>query len=100
MVGDAIQSYLMNYYLRFDTDCVRRTIRQLRGKDPVTAHVNTIMDYTFYWFKSVLDFYQYTGDIRFVQRDIPRMQTLMQYVSRQTQSRGDGRGKGRRLDIR
>ena len=47
--GDAIQSYLMNYYLRFDTECVKRTIRQLRGKDPVTAHVNTIMDYTFYW---------------------------------------------------
>ena len=49
--GDAIQSYLMNYYLRFDTECVKRTIRQLRGKDPVTAHINTIMDYTFYWFK-------------------------------------------------
>ena len=53
--GDAIQSYLMNYYLRFDTECVKRTIRQLRGKDPGTAHVNTFMDYTFYWFKSVLD---------------------------------------------
>ena len=34
--GDAIQSYLMNYYLRFDTECVKRTIRQLRGKDPVS----------------------------------------------------------------
>ena len=63
--GDAIQSYLMNFYLRFDSDCVRRTIRQLRGKDPVTAHINTIMDYTFYWFKSVYDFYIYTGDIAF-----------------------------------
>ena len=64
--GDAIQSYLMNYYLRFDTECVKRTIRQLRGKDPVTAHVNTIMDYTFYWFKSILDYYQYSGDVDFV----------------------------------
>lgn len=78
--GDAIQSYLMNYYLRFDSDCVRRTIRQLRGKDPVTAHINTIMDYTFYWFKSVLDFYQYTGDISFVREIYPKMQTLMKYV--------------------
>lgn len=64
--GDAIQSYLMNYYLRFDTECVKRTIRQLRGKDPVTAHVNTIMDYTFYWFKSIYDYYLYTADIAFV----------------------------------
>ena len=91
--GDAIQSYLMNYYLRFDTDCVRRTIRQLRGKDPVTAHVNTIMDYTFYWFKSVLDFYQYTGDIRFVREIYPRMQTLMQYVIGRLNPEGMAEGK-------
>lgn len=78
--GDAIQSYLMNYYLRFDSDTVKRTIRQLRGKDPVTAHINTIMDYTFYWFKSVLDYYEFTGDIAFVREIYPRMQTLMEYV--------------------
>jgi len=78
--GDAIQSYLMNYYLRFDTECVKRTIRQLRGKDPVTAHVNTIMDYTFYWFKSILDYYAYTGDVAFVREMWPRMVTLMDYV--------------------
>lgn len=78
--GDAIQSYLMNYYLRFDSECVKRTIRQLRGKDPVTAHINTIMDYTFYWFKSVLDYYEYTGDVDFVREIYPRMQSLMAYV--------------------
>lgn len=91
--GDAIQSYLMNYYLRFDVDCVRRTIRQLRGKDPVTAHVNTIMDYTFYWFKSVLDFYQYTGDISFVREIYPRMQTLMDYVLGRLNDDGMAEGK-------
>ena len=47
--GDAIQSYLMNYYLFFDNETVKRTIWLLRGKDPVTSHSNTIMDYTFYW---------------------------------------------------
>lgn len=77
--GDAIQSYLMNYYLRYDLETVKRTIRQLRGKDPVTAHVNTIMDYTFYWFKSVLDYYTFTGDVDFVREMYPRMQTLMAY---------------------
>ena len=82
--GDAIQSYLMNYYLRFDTECVKRTIRQLRGKDPVTAHINTIMDYTFFWFKSILDYYEYTGDVAFVREMWPRMVTLMDYVLSRT----------------
>ena len=91
--GDAIQSYLMNYYLRFDSDCVRRTIRQLRGKDPVTAHINTIMDYTFYWFKSVYDFYVYTADIDFVREIYPRMQTMMDYVLGRTNGEGMAEGK-------
>ena len=69
MVWNALQSSICSKQ--------RMPIRQLRGKDPVTAHVNTIMDYTFYWFKSVLDFYQYTGDIAFVREIYPRMQTLM-----------------------
>ena len=91
--GDAIQSYLMNYYLRFDSECVKRTIRQLRGKDPVTAHVNTIMDYTFYWFKSVLDYYQYTGDADFVREMWPRMVTLMDYVLERTNDEGMAEGQ-------
>lgn len=91
--GDAIQSYLMNYYLRFDTDTVRRTIRQLRGKDPVTAHINTIMDYTFYWFKSILDYYEYTADIAFVREMYPRMLSLMEYVLGRTDSDGFAEGK-------
>ena len=91
--GDAIQSYLMNYYLRFDTECVKRTIRQLRGKDPVTAHINTIMDYTFYWFKSILDYYQYTGDKAFVREMWPRMETMMDYVLSRTNSEGMAEGQ-------
>ena len=94
--GDAIQSYLMNYYLRFDTECVKRTIRQLRGKDPVTAHVNTIMDYTFYWFKSVLDYYEYTGDADFVREMWPRMVTLMDYV--ESRLNADGMAEGQADD--
>lgn len=91
--GDAIQSYLMNYYLRFDNACVRRTIRQLRGKDPVTAHINTIMDYTFYWFNSVYDYYTYTADIDFVREIYPRMQTMMQYVLNRTNGEGMAEGQ-------
>lgn len=91
--GDAIQSYLMNYYLRFDNECVKRTIRQLRGKDPVTAHINTIMDYTFYWFKSVYDYYLYSGDVDFVREIYPRMQTMMEYVLNRTNHNGMAEGK-------
>ena len=91
--GDAIQSYLMNYYLRFDTECVKRTIRQLRGKDPVTTHVNTIMDYTFYWFISIYDFYRYVGDLDFVREVYPGMVTLMDYVLGRTNDEGLAEGK-------
>lgn len=77
--GDAYQSYLMNYYLFFDSPSVTRTMLNLRGKDPVTSHMNTIMDYTFYWFMGIYDYLQYTGDRHFVQQFYPRMQSLMDY---------------------
>lgn len=77
--GDAQQSYLMNYYLYFDRETVTRTLVALRGKDPVTSHINTIMDYTFYWFLGIYDYYLYTGDKRFITQFYPRMKTLMDY---------------------
>jgi len=77
--GDAYQSYLMNYYLLFDSPSVTRTLLALRGKDPVTSHINTIMDYTFYWFIGIYDYYQYTGDKEFIRQFYPRMQSLMEY---------------------
>ncbi|SHN13726.1 alpha-L-rhamnosidase C-terminal domain-containing protein [Chitinophaga sp. CF418] len=77
--GDAYQSYLMNYYLFFDSNTVSRTMLALRGKDPVTSHINTIMDYTFYWFLGIYDYYLYTGDQTFIRQFYPRMQTMMEY---------------------
>jgi alpha-L-rhamnosidase len=77
--GDAYQSYLMNYYLFYDVPTVNRTLMALRGKDPVTSHINTIMDYTFYWFLGIYDLYQYTGDKTFIQQFYPRMQSMMEY---------------------
>jgi len=77
--GDAYQSYLMNYYSYFDNPTVTRTMMALRGKDPVTAHINTILDYTFYWFISVYDYYLYTGDKKFIGQFYPRMQSMMDY---------------------
>ncbi|SEJ30555.1 alpha-L-rhamnosidase [Dyadobacter koreensis] len=77
--GDAYQSYLMNYYLLFDSPSVTRTLLANRGKDPVTSHVNTIMDYTFYWFMGIYDYYLYSGDKLFIRQFYPRMQSLMDF---------------------
>lgn len=78
--GDAYQSYLMNYYLFFDPATVTRTLWALRGKDPVTSHINTIMDYSFYWFLGVYDYYLYTGDVSFIRECYPRMVSLMDFI--------------------
>ena len=78
--GDAYQSYLMNYYLMNDNGTVTRTMYALRGKDPVTGHINTIMDYTFYWFLGIYDYYLYSGDKIFIQQNYDRMKSLMDYV--------------------
>jgi hypothetical protein len=86
--GDAYQSYLMNYYLFFDSPAVTRTLAALRGKDPVTGHINTIMDYTFYWFLGIYDYYLYTGDETFIRAFYPRMQSLMEYCLGRTNSNG------------
>lgn len=77
--GDAYQSYLMNYYLFFDSPSVERTLLALRGKEPVTAHINTIMDYSLYWFVGIYDYYLYTGDTKFIKTFYPRMKSLMDY---------------------
>jgi glycogen debranching enzyme len=74
-----IKANLMNYYLYFDNPTVERTLLALRGKDPVTSHINTIMDYTFYWFIGIYDYYLYTGDRKFIQQFYPRMQSMMEY---------------------
>ena len=91
--GDAIQSYLMNYYAFFDTPVVKRTIWALRGKDPVRQHINTILDYTFFWFNSIYDYYLYTGDKGFVRQIYPRMVSLMEYVQGRLNARGMVEGR-------
>jgi alpha-L-rhamnosidase len=78
--GDAYQSYLMNYYMFFDSPTVKRTIYTLRGNDPVMAHLNNILDYSFYWLISVYDYYMYTGDKLFLQQVYPKMESMMDFI--------------------
>ena len=86
--GDAYQSFLANYYLAFDMDTVRRTMRILHGANPVTMHVNTIPDYSFYWIISLWEYYCYTGDKQFIASAYSDMRTLFDFA----ESRLSGEG--------
>ncbi|WP_170304224.1 alpha-L-rhamnosidase-related protein [Duganella radicis] len=86
--GDAVQTYLMNYYTFFDREAVQRTTWALRGADPVDMHINTILDYSLYWFIGVADYYRYTGDAAFVKSVYPRMVTLMDFVLKRRNANG------------
>lgn len=78
--GDAVQSFLMNYYVFGDYDGCRDTLWTLRGKDPVVTHLNMIMDYTFYWFDAVEKYLLYSGDELFVSQVYPRMKSLLEFA--------------------
>jgi alpha-L-rhamnosidase len=86
--GDAVQSYLMNYYSFFDNEAVKRSTWALRGAEPVQAHINTILDYSLYWFTGIYDYYQYSGDEQFLKSVYPRMVSLMDFVLKRRNSNG------------
>jgi hypothetical protein len=77
--GDANLGFLINNYVFFEQDVTKRTLIALRGKNPVEIHINTIMDYTFYWFLSLRDYYMYTGDLSFVRSVYGDMLSLMAF---------------------
>ena len=93
--GDARQSYLMGYYLFGDSRLARDTLFYQRGGDPVVMHINQIMDYTFYWFMSVREYYMYTGDRVFLDQIYDRMVSLMDFAIGRLDAKGrphDGPG--------
>lgn len=86
--GDAYQSYLMNFYTFFDEEVNIRTINALRGHDPVETHINTILDYSFYWIIGIYEHFMYTGDTAFIKQIYPRMKTLMEFCLGRTNQNG------------
>ena len=78
--GDAYQSYFVNYYLANDRDIVKRSIRMLRGADPITKHINTICDYTFYWIISIWEYYFHTADKDFITDIYPDMLDMWKFI--------------------
>ncbi|WP_058308448.1 alpha-L-rhamnosidase-related protein [Gracilibacillus massiliensis] len=91
--GDAYQSFLMNYYSFVDPDVVKRTLIALRGKDPIVMHINTILDYSLYWFTGIYDYYLYTGDIDFVKEQYPHMVSLLDFCLERRNEDGFMEGK-------
>lgn len=86
--GDAYQSFFVNQYLMADADINRRTLLALRGNDPMTTHINTILDYTLYWILSIKEHYEAYGDLEFVGQIYPKMCTLMEFCEGQLEEHG------------
>ncbi len=78
--GDVLQAARMHWYSFADKEVIARSLRALRGKDPVRVHINTIMDYTFYWFLTLQEYYQYTGDRDFVADCYERARSLLDFA--------------------
>lgn len=78
--GDVLQSLWMNFYSFFDEDVNKRSIWGLRGHPPVSQHMNTILDYTFYWLIGVNDHYLYSGDDKFIHQIYPRVKETIDFA--------------------
>ena len=86
--GDAYQSYLMNFYTFFDEDVNKRTFYALRGHNPIETHINTILDYSFYWMIGLYDHFLYTGDTAFIKKIYPQAKILMDFCLNRTNTNG------------
>lgn len=91
--GDAYQGYLMDYYCFFDCDVVRRTMIGLFGREPFDLHINHIMDYTFYWIMGFCDYYRYTKDRAFAERNFSKAVSALEYCISRTDENGLMQGK-------
>ena len=79
-MGDTAQSVMMNWYSYYETEIVRRTLTALGGKGEVTQHMNTINDYTLFWFSALLDYCEHTGDEAFLRSIYGRALAYMSFI--------------------
>lgn len=91
--ADAYQSFFVNRYLFFDKEIEKRTLIALGGKSPFKVHINTIMDYTFFWIISLYDYYVTYGDKKFLEQIAPQMNEVMDFCLNRTDEDGFMRGK-------
>ena len=93
--GDAYQSMLINHYLTGDREIEKRTLIALRGNDPVTTHVNTIVDYSLFWILSVAEYDRAYRDEEFLTWIYPKMVSLMELCLSQREEHGFLIGRSR-----
>ena len=86
--GDAYQGFLMDYFIAFDREKIKRSITALFGKPPVTAYINHIMDYTLYTLMSVSEYYRRTGDIKFLEFIYPKVLEHIEFALGRTNADG------------
>ncbi len=91
--ADAYQSLFVNRYLFLDQELEKRTLTVLGGKSPFKRHINTIVDYTFFWIISLYDYYQTYGDLKFLHQIFEQMQEVMRFCQKRTDEDGFMRGK-------
>lgn len=92
--GDAYQAFKFSNYLFFDKDIVRRSIIALRGKEPFDEHINTIIDYSFYWVLSLYEYYMTYKDDSFLKFIYPKAVSLMNFCADRVNGDGFIIGKG------
>lgn len=91
--GDAYQSQFVNHYLFFDKEIEKRTLIALGGKRPFRQHINTIMDYTFFWFMGLYDYYLTYGDTEFLRQIYPQAEEIMTFCQNRRSPDGLMRSK-------
>lgn len=64
-----------------DADIDQRTILALRGNDPMTRHINTIVDYSLLWLLGVNYHNEGYGDRDFLELVYPKMVSLMEFCN-------------------
>lgn len=86
--GDAYQSFFVNQYLMADADINRRTLLALRGNDPMTTHINTIVDYSLFWILGIKAHFEAYGDREFLEQVYSKMCSLMEFCASQIDEHG------------
>ncbi len=86
--GDAYQSLFVNRYLTGDKDIEQRTLTALRGNDPVSTHINTILDYSILWILAMGEHYDTYGDEAYLRRMRPQTASLMDLLRSQREEHG------------
>ena len=73
----------------------RRTLIALRGNDPITGHINTIVDYSLLWVVGVQAHVETFQDSHFLHQIFPKVKSLMAFCAARQDEHGFLIGKDR-----